>query len=296
VGVTAWNSCAGKLPWGQPVDQRPDDALSLTYDWDLEEELEILGHPGLTVALDADAPVAFLSAKLCDVFPDGTSALVTRGILNLTHRSSSTQPRPLDPGKRITIALELDATSWTFPAGHRLRLSLAAADWPNAWPPPYAAGIAVQRESVALELPVLLGRSPVEERPAFTPAPANLSDSGPRIVDAPVMWRIEHDVLGRETRAVTAYGWDYGGELGADVREHYEGSVGVSTDDPGRAWARGTARYEIRWPEASVSAEARLDLRSDARTYVVVVDVLVAEEGGERRERRFERSIPRDLQ
>jgi hypothetical protein len=45
-----------------------------------------------------------------------------------------------------------------------------------------------------------------------------------------------------------------------------------------------------------VSTEARLDLRSDAQTYVVTVDVIAAEEGGERRERRFERSIPRDLQ
>jgi putative CocE/NonD family hydrolase len=296
VGVAAWNSCAGKLPWGQPLDQRPDDALSLTYEWDLDEELEIMGHPRLSVELDADSPVAFLSAKLCDVFPDGTSALVTRGMLNLTHRSSSTRPEPLAAGERVAIALELEATSWIFPPGHRLRLSLAAADWPNAWPPPHAANLAVPRESVALELPVLDGPTPVEERPVFAQAPGSALDSGHETVDAPVTWRIEHDVLGRETRAITAHGWDYKGEFGADVRERYEGSVGVSTEDPGRAWARGTARYEIRWPEASVSTEARLDLRSDAQTYVVTVDVIAAEEGGERRERRFERSIPRDLQ
>ena len=29
VGWTAWISCAGQLPWGQPDDQRPDEAFSL---------------------------------------------------------------------------------------------------------------------------------------------------------------------------------------------------------------------------------------------------------------------------
>ena len=33
VGWTAWISCAGQLPWGQPDDQRPDEAFSLTYTW-----------------------------------------------------------------------------------------------------------------------------------------------------------------------------------------------------------------------------------------------------------------------
>ena len=40
VGTAAWISCAGKPPWTLPDDQREDDALSLTYDWPLDEELE----------------------------------------------------------------------------------------------------------------------------------------------------------------------------------------------------------------------------------------------------------------
>ena len=79
VGTTAWISCAGHLPWGQPSDQRPDEAWSLVYDWAAPDgELVIAGHPRLTVTVTADTPVAFLAAKLCDVFPDGTSSLVAR--------------------------------------------------------------------------------------------------------------------------------------------------------------------------------------------------------------------------
>ena len=85
VGWTAWISCAGAMPWGQSSDQRPDEIHSLTYTWEpLEDELEIMGQARLSVRVTSSAPVAYLSAKLCDVFPDGTSSLVTRGMLNLT--------------------------------------------------------------------------------------------------------------------------------------------------------------------------------------------------------------------
>ncbi len=98
VGTAAWISCAGKPPWTLPDDQREDDALSLTYDWPLEEELELLGHPRLRLTITSPHPVAFLSARLCDVFPDGASALVSRGVLNLTHRESHSEPKPLEAG------------------------------------------------------------------------------------------------------------------------------------------------------------------------------------------------------
>jgi predicted acyl esterase len=297
VGTTAWISCAGKLPWGQPTDQRPDDALSVTYEWGpFGDEIEVLGHPRLRLELTPGSSVAFLSAKLCDVFADGTSALVTRGLLNLTHRESSEAPSPLVPGNRVAVALELEATSWVFEPGHRIRLSLATSDWPNAWPPPAAAPLVVDRASVELGLPVLEGASPVAAVPSFSVPPGVDTHAAEGAESAPVIWRIEHDVLGRETRAVTAYGWDYDAPLDARVRERYEGTVGVSTADPALAWARGTTRYEIRWPEVSVLSEAHLDLRSDAAAYHVVVDVVAAEEGGARHERRFERTIPRDLQ
>ena len=90
-------------------------------------------------------PVAFLSARLCDVFPDGTSALVSRGVLNLTHRDGHAAPRPLEPGVPTPVELELEATSWIFEAGHRVRLALAGSDWPNTWPPPHAGSLEVAR-------------------------------------------------------------------------------------------------------------------------------------------------------
>ncbi len=300
-GASAWISCAGRLPWGQATDQREDDARSLVYEWGpFEEELEILGHPRLAVTVTSSTPIAYLSAKLCDVFPDGTSALATRGLLNLAHRRSSVDPAPLEPGAPEPVELELDATSWVFEPGHKLRLSLAGADWPNVWPPPAPGTLTVDGSRLALLLPVVQGPPPVAELPSFTPS----SGEDPHAADTssdqpPVVWRLERHVLGRVTEAVVSHGAVYEGELQSKVEERYEGRVGVSTTDPGRAWARASARYVLRWPEADCATEAHLDLRSDADVYHVVVDVVaeeLAETGFGRRERRFERTIPRRLQ
>ena len=120
VGRTAWISCAGVLPWGQPDDQRPDELHSLTYTWaPFEREFEILGHARVRVRIASSEPVAYLSAKLCDVFPDGTSSLVARNMLNLTHRDSREQPSPMPVGELVDVELEIEAASWTFEPGHR---------------------------------------------------------------------------------------------------------------------------------------------------------------------------------
>lgn len=302
-GRTAWISCAARLPWGQPDDQRADDAFSLTYDWEpLEAPLDVMGHPRVRLTVTSPVPVAYVSAKVCDVFPDGTSALASRGLLNLTHRHGHDDPRPLEPGVPAEIEIELEATSWVFEPGHRVRLSLAGADWPNVWPPPQAALLTVDRSSVALALPVLDGPSglPAPALPPTTGEDAHAPDTDGS-AQPPVVWRFEDDVIGGETRAVTGAGSDYDGPFDARIQERYEGTVGVSRSNPGQAFARGRASYRISWPEADVRTEARLELRSDGEAYHVVVELDVEELGAGTdaaafsRQRRFERTIPRRL-
>jgi uncharacterized protein len=299
IGTAAWISCAGRLPWGQPLDQRADDARSLCLEWELPAETEILGHPLLTVTLSSPVPVAYLAARLCSVFPDGMSALVTRGLLNLSQREPTTAPSALPLGEPITVTLELEATSWVFEEGHRLRLALSPSEWPNAWPPPRGGTLSLDLDTLRLELPVVEGPAAIATPPAFTPSPG-VEPHGPEPTagsEVPTIWRVERDILGRETRCVIAHGVDYDGHLGSRIEERYSGEVGVSTVDPGNAWARANARYRIRWAEADVVTEAKLELRSDADAYHVVVEVAAEELDGPfgRRERRFERTIPRNL-
>ena len=289
VGSAAWISCAGHLPFGQPDDQRTDDAWSLTYDWELGQELEVLGHPWLVVRVGASAPVAFLSAKLCDVSPDGTSTLVARGFLNLCQRRSRTDPAPMRLGVVEEVALELDATSWVFPAGHRLRLSLAGADWPNLVPPPGPVALTVERDGSALTLLVLVGPSP-SPPPSLPPPRSGLPDPS----DAP-LWGMVRDVLGRRTEAEIDHGSRSELPGGGVLVERYRGTVGTALDRPRLTWARGSADYRIEWPEATVATSARLDLRGDAAAFEVQLD-LEAREGDELRwTRSWHRRIPRHL-
>ena len=312
VGVAAWISCAGGLPWGQPDDQRPDEAYSLVYDFSpLEEELEILGHPRVEATIVSTAPVAYLSAKLCDVFEDGTSALVTRGMLNLTHRSSREVPTPLEPGVPVSVSFELEVTSWIFEPGHRVRLDLAGADWPNAWAPPSASTLSVQRSDSRIVLPVVEGASPETSTPALRPprpggaiaskesrtSPSESATWTPESEDRGYRWRIERDVLSDETRAVVGnWGWTEAQGDRPRFWEDYRGTVTVSPFDPARSSAEAWISYEIHWPEARVGSHVHQRLWSDADTYSIELELEVAENGEPRWTRRWRHDYPRDLQ
>lgn len=283
-GSAAWISCAGGLPWGQPLDQRADDAWSLTTDWPIATPTEVLGHVVVRATVTSDQPVAYLSVKLEDVWPDGTSALVTRGLLNLTHRVAP--PAPLEPGVGYDLDVEMEATSWVFPAGHSIRLSLAGNDWPNTWVPPAPVTLIV--ESLQVELPVLpAGGAGVPRFAAVErPGPPDLAGLG---------WSVGHDVLARVSSARTVYGGTYDTRHGGRMTDHYDGEVTVSIDDPATATAAGTVRFEIDWPEASVAVESRLQVRSSADEYSVDIE-LDAFEGGTRvGERRWSQRFPRNL-
>ena len=299
VGHTAWISCAGVMPWGQPDDQRPDEMHSLTYTWEpLDRELEILGQARVQVRVTSSAPVAYMSAKLCDVFPDGTSSLVARGMLNLTQRESREHPSALTPGEPVDVELVIETTSWTFEPGHRVRLDLAGTDWPNAWPPPEPVTLSIDRASASLGLPVLDGPSPVAERPAVAPPnlgdPDEADDTGDP--NEGVRWSVTHEALTRITSANAGSTFeDEATDSVPFMRSHYDGVVSVSTVDLGKAVARGEAEYEMRWPEATVISRAECTIASDADAYHTTIDLVVHEDGEERFRRRWERSIPRDL-
>ncbi len=291
VGVTSSIWCAGALPFGQPWDQADDEVLGLVWDWPVgPQPLEVLGMPRLLLRLRSSDRVATCVAKLADVFPDGTSALVARGVQTL-----ALPPAPLAPapGDARPAAVELDATSWVFPPGHRIRLALAAGDWPSIWPPPRRGWLEVDPASLRLHLPVLDGPGPEAAAPALAlPPPAAAAASpSPRVV-----WRVEDDRLRRERRVVI----DHGGSTVLPgrgwLRERYLGRVGVSLDDPGHAVASGSASYVVRFPEATCAARADLDVRSDGDGLAVRLRLRVAERGGLARERRWARRYPGRLQ
>jgi hypothetical protein len=155
--------CANGLADELPDEQSVDDRRSLLFDTPpLETRLELLGFPELTLELSADRWTAQIAARLCDVGPDGTSTLLSWGMLNLTHRESHEFPEPLELGRAYTVSFRLNALGQAVDAGHRLRLALSPTYWPSMWPPQHPAALTVYAGLASrLRLPVRMPQ-PVE--------------------------------------------------------------------------------------------------------------------------------------
>lgn len=137
VGVDGGDWCPAGSPSDLPHDQRGEDGRSRCFDSaPLDDDLPLLGFPEVVLDLSSDQPQANIAVRLCDVAPDGTSLLVTRGVLNLSHRDSHASPAPLEPGQTYTVRIRMNAIAQTIPAGHRLRLAISTTYWPWIWPAP----------------------------------------------------------------------------------------------------------------------------------------------------------------
>ncbi len=138
-----------------PGDQKIEDQGSLCFDTDiLEEPLEILGNPEVGFRLTCDKPAALLAVRLCDVWPNGESTLITRGLLNLCYRESKSKPQELVADQSYKVNISLNHTGYVVPVGHKLRLAVSTSYWPIAWPTPWVAKVVVSTEDSHLNLPL----------------------------------------------------------------------------------------------------------------------------------------------
>ncbi|MGE3877346.1 MAG: CocE/NonD family hydrolase, partial [Parvibaculaceae bacterium] len=164
-----WGGYGGTSP-DLAIDQRREDGQALCFDTEpLAEDTTLLGAPEITLALTVDAPKVNLAARLCDVYPDGTSALMTYGVLNLSHRDSHEFPEDCPVGKPFTIALKLNDFARIVPKGHRIRLSLATQHWFILWPQPTLATAAIASGVSTVRLP-LRPQGPRDKAVTFEPA------------------------------------------------------------------------------------------------------------------------------
>lgn len=164
-----------------PSDQRDDDDRSLTFDGDaLDRPLQLLGGVRLALRVSVDVAGGQLAGRLLDVAPDGTSARITYGLVNLLHPHGETRPGPIVPGAPARVEIRLKDVAYELAAGHRLRLALSTAYWPLAVPAP--APVTATIHSGWLELPVR--RAPPSEPEvavgeAWSPPPLHMDVTAP---------------------------------------------------------------------------------------------------------------------
>jgi hypothetical protein len=168
--------------------------------------------------VSASEPAAYLSIKLCDVFPDGNSALVSRGALQTWGAGAQrgTASIRMLPGAVEEVVVELERLCLRVRAGaHRLRISVAERTGRTRLRPPSPLSLIVHGGE--------LGAPGV----AWT---VNLRRAGPsspgrqaRRSPPGWTWRVERDVLAGTTTCVVAHGSTYDTPHDGEATEHYEG-------------------------------------------------------------------------
>ncbi len=231
----------------------------------------------------ADQPLASLSVKLCDVFPDGTSALVSRGSLDLTYREGvHGTPKPLVPGEVYDVEITLDACAYDWSDGQQLRVSIAGSDWPNTVSPP--APVVLTILSGEITLPVLVGEFPEPQLPPGDPHSSESADG--------VAWTITDDVLSRTTVARTRVESDYETPYDGRSRELYVGEVSVNrrTFDQ---HAHAETTFELSWPDVAVKVHSVMDIAITTAGYDVTISTVAHRDGTEISNRTWSEHIPR---
>jgi putative CocE/NonD family hydrolase len=179
------------------LDQRIDDARSLTFDSEiLEAPLEILGEPELALTATVDTPIAYLAVRLNEIMPDGASRRVTYGILNLCHRDGSEAPAAVEPGRQYTVRLGLDHCAHRFAKGSRVRVAISTTYWPLILPSPQAATLHVHTGRSQMTLPVRPPRAQDAQLRAFD-APYVPPIAVREISSQPGQRTVEYDVRSR---------------------------------------------------------------------------------------------------
>lgn len=296
-GVHGGRSVSRGKGYELAVDQRKDDAVATCFDTEpLTERTEILGIPEAELDVSSDRPDALVAVRVCDVRPDGSVTLITRGVLNLTHRDGHQHPDPLLPGQRYRVRFPLHAIGYAVPPGHRLRIALAPTCWPVVWPSPEPARVTVHFPGSHIHLPTRTASADApaipfgapEQRRPFEHERIGVSEHG----------EVTHDlVTGRVTTVYENADGYVREEFGKPMRYHtsYRDIFDILDNDPTSAVVSSERAIELSrgdW-RASVVANGRLACDKDFFHVRTDLTAYHGEEVAFQREWRF--STPRNL-
>ena len=103
------------------VEQRED--ILVYSSSPLEQDVEATGHITATLFVETDAVCTDFTAKLVDVFPDGTAYNICDSIRRRNYTEQAEGP--------VKIQINVGATSNLFKKGHRIRLQISSSNFPR---------------------------------------------------------------------------------------------------------------------------------------------------------------------
>ncbi|MFJ4653494.1 CocE/NonD family hydrolase [Nocardia sp. NPDC088792] len=153
------------------LDDRTHEESAVTFTSDaFDGDLLISGPVSLHLRVLAEGADAFWAVTVCDVAPDGKSAVITRGALRSTRRAldetgsgyldgelvtpehplSADTVLPVKPGVPHELDIDLTPTEAVLRAGHRLRVAVARTSWPRYFLTPVVART-IKKQSILLD-------------------------------------------------------------------------------------------------------------------------------------------------
>jgi len=111
------------------VEARPDVLCYTTPV--LDRDVEIAGPVTATFWVASTAPDTDFTAKLIDVFPDGSALNLCDGIIRARYRSGFDRLAFLEPGAPAEVQVDLAGTANVFLVGHRIRLEVSCSNFPR---------------------------------------------------------------------------------------------------------------------------------------------------------------------
>ena len=268
--ATAGTDCGRHGGYGgtvpdMPVDQRREDGQGLCFDTAiLEDDLVLLGAPVLDIEVTVDQPQANLIARLCDVYPDGTSAQMTYGVLNLSHRNSHEFPEACPVGVPFKVRLQLNDFGRMIPKGHRIRVGLATQHWPIVWPQAKLVNLSVAPGAGTLTLPVR-PPSELDAQVRFEPPEVSAPVPSTELV-ADTNSRIHQDDVGTGLRTITLTtdgGRTRIDDRGIEVTSKTVDRFEIRSDDPLSARLVSIYDWGIKSGAADTEARSCTELTAD---------------------------------
>jgi hypothetical protein len=303
-GLTSGDWCHFGAGSEMPTDQREDDGKSLLFDFGpLDDRLEILGAPVVTLELAVDQPNALIAVRLNDVSPSGASSRVSYGLLNLTHRSGHEHPEPLKPGKRYRVRVQLNDVAHAFPAGHTIRVAVSTSYWPMVWPSPEPVTLHVFPGASHLELPVRPPQPEDEDLRPFAAPERAPSPVHTTLHPAECQRTIQRDLATNETLyTILGDGGDFAGTalarvhaIDLDVGHMILRRFWIDEADPLSARAENVQTIVLRRGDWTVRIETRTRLSATTGAFQLRAELEAYEGDACIFSRDWNHTIPRDL-
>ena len=188
--------------------------------------------------------------------------------------------------------------TWTFPKGHRIRLSVSNALWPMVWPTPYLMTTTLQLGGDAgsrLTLPLVppsMYAVPQFAQPQPSVQRSDIQSAG---FPWPGEWKTERDEVNAKTKVIwngrseETYPW--GKETDLEAITYL-----VEDNHPETSSVQGEAEIKMAMKDRTLTWQGHHTLTSDAQNLYYKYTRQLFKDGQLIREKTWQETIPRDHQ